>query len=127
MYGELRQVSRPWRAALAMMALCTLTWTASTSPGVIGYAIYTSLVSGEYLQGPAWIGNGLGAICEDLGLTADNLTHYFVVKAFTASDTMSGPSNEVNKLLSATPPPPPPPTVCLKTNPKGKCLKWGTP
>lgn len=110
------------RQALLLIALCTITWNAVLDPELSGYALYTSLVSGQYTQGPAWIGNSTQAICEDLGLTADNLTHYFIVKMFRTNGESSGPSNEASKLLAVSTSPPP--RVCLKFNPNGKCTKW---
>lgn len=113
------------KQTLALLALCTLTWNANTEPDLMGYGLFTSTVAGQYVQGPAWIGQGTSAQCEDLGLSADDLTHYFVVKAFDTAEQWSGASNEVSKLLaSSTSPPPPPPLFCLKRNPKGKCVKW---
>jgi hypothetical protein len=110
--------------ALAQASLCTLSWNADADP-VDGYAVYVTSTPGQYQQGPAWIGNGLTVICDDLGLTADGVTYYFIVKAFIGSD-FSGPSNEVFFTMPApVVTPPPPPKVCLKYNGKGRCIKWG--
>ncbi len=108
--------------SVASAALCNLWWNPSTFTNVAGYAVYTSLVSGQYGQ-PSWIGDVTFTTCEQLGLTTDGKTHYFIVKVYTTNNVFSPPSNQVSKLLAAVTPPPTP-RVCLKYNPRGKCLKW---
>jgi hypothetical protein len=74
-----------------------LSWTASQSPGVVGYNIYRSSVAG----GPySKVNSTLNAdtTYTDTTVTAGQ-TYFYVVKAVDGNDVESGPSNEVQAVI----------------------------
>jgi hypothetical protein len=70
-----------------------LTWSASQSPGVVGYNIYRSTVSGS---GYSKVNGSLNADTSytDSSVTAGQ-TYFYVAKAVDGNDVESGSSNEV--------------------------------
>lgn len=76
-----------------LAASARLTWQASVSGNVIGYKIYSSSVSGNYVGViPTDVGNALTFMAT--GLTP-GITTYFVATCYT-SDQESGFSNEAH-------------------------------
>jgi len=74
-----------------------LTWTASQSPGVVGYNIYRGTVSG----GPYSKVNGTPNVDNsytDTTVTAGQ-TYFYVAKAVDSNDVESGPSNQVQAVI----------------------------
>ena len=74
-----------------------LSWTASQSPGVVGYNIYRGSVAG----GPySKVNSTLNAdtTYTDTTVTAGQ-TYFYVAKAVDANDVESGPSNEVQAVI----------------------------
>jgi len=71
----------------------TLTWTASSTPGV-GYNVYRATASGAYGATPVNPEPVAGTTYTDTGLV-NGTTYYYVVKARDASGHLSEASNEV--------------------------------
>jgi hypothetical protein len=74
-----------------------LSWTASQSPGVVGYNIYRcSVAGGPYSK----VNSALNAdtTYTDTTVTAGQ-TYFYVAKAVDANDVESGPSNEVQAVI----------------------------
>lgn len=90
----------------AASAQVNLAWDASPGPGVTGYGIGYSEISGNYLAGTLDAGN-------NLALTVPNLvpghTYYFAAFAYDAAGNRSAYSNEVSATVAGGPPPLPPP------------------
>ena len=106
--------------SVTFAALCTVIWDANLEP-VTGYRVYHGLSSGQYSSTPSWTTTAWGVSCEEMNIGGDDRLHYWVVTAYNEGGE-SPYSNEVSKFL---PKPVVLPRVCLKTNLKGKCVKWG--
>ncbi len=111
--SEKRLVIRPWIsfsyrlhisqvAVFILLLLCfnapaqslsevSLAWEASTDPAVASYRLYVGLGSGSYTEAFE-CGTNLTATVPDLVVGS---TYYFVVRAVSAEDVESEPSNEV--------------------------------
>ena len=74
-----------------------LTWNASQSPGVVGYNIYRSTVSGS---GYSKVNGTLNADTSYTDSTVTSgQTYFYVAKAVDSNDVESGPSNEVQAVI----------------------------
>lgn len=102
----------------AFAAICTLNWNQNPETNLTGYHVYSSLVSHGYTQGGFMGTTGLmpGITCDQLGILADGLIHYFTVTAFGVEGE-SAFSNEVSIQLLNIP-------TCVHVTPHGKCTRW---
>jgi fibronectin type 3 domain-containing protein len=74
-----------------------LTWTASQSPGVVGYNIYRRAPTGSY-GSPINGALNAGTAYTDITVSAGQ-TYLYVAKAVDGNGLESGPSNEVQAVI----------------------------
>jgi fibronectin type 3 domain-containing protein len=72
-----------------------LSWTASTTPGVLGYDVYRGTTSGGESSTPLNSSPINGATFTDSNVTAGQ-AYYYVIMAVNSSDALSGCSNEAS-------------------------------
>ncbi len=91
----------------AVAKMLTARWDASVDPTVIGYKIYQSSVSGQYVKGE-FIHDVPGREVSSLNfdVTSPDGTYYWVITAYDA-DLESDFSNEVSLTLDTEAPEPP--------------------
>ncbi len=82
-------------------------WDAVTDPGLAGYRLYRSSVSGQYTIGTDWVAEApAGTETITYNVKPDG-AYYFVVTAIDTAKNESGASNEVSTIVDDTPPAPP--------------------
>jgi hypothetical protein len=105
----------------AHAALCTVAWEPNIETDIAGYYAYQTVAGVMYPDSPVWTGNVTSVTCEQLGITADGKTHYFVVKAYDTSGNVSPLSNEVSKTIPLVAAPPPAPSCLRFAGKSGTC------
>jgi hypothetical protein len=75
-----------------------LAWDPSPDPMVVGYVVYYGTAPGSYSHS-ADVGNQTSHLVTGLPV---GVSHYFVVRAYTASGLLSDPSNEATSLTAFT-------------------------
>ena len=115
-----------WLSAAAF----TLQWNPNAETDLTTYRLYRKSEPCSSMNTPAYVKDvGLATGTQDTPeAPAVTTTYCWGVTAMNLAGQESGLSNLVEKTWDVAPPPPPPPPtpiVCLKYNPKGKCLKWG--
>lgn len=76
-----------------------LTWTASTTPGVVGYHVYRGTTAGTYQQ--LTTTPVTGTRYTD-GVVANGVTYFYVVRAVASGGTQSTDSNQATATIPAT-------------------------
>ena len=78
----------------------TLAWDPSPFEDVVGYVIFYGTTPGTYPYALG-VGNQTSAIVPGL---ADGQSYYFIVQAYSSSDVLGTPSNEVSTTTTNAPP-----------------------